>query len=395
MSYWELRTKAGVVYVREDWMSQFADVDALLFDCDGVLIDVRPSYDAAIRETVTYILGKLVQRPITRPVSRRLIARFRQSGGFNNDWDTTCAILWGIAVHLPERWIEDFLHVDEELASEEIHDAAERLRAYVGCLRRPKTLEEVLELRRPFPSVSVRRRLLELAERADSSGLSSVERTIAREWELSELRRKAFEALRRFLRYPGRPEQSVIIRVFNELFYGAAYCRERFGWEPAFHLGPGLMERERPILATETLLWLGRRFGRTRLGIVSGRSHESARRTLGARLEAFHPEALVFLEDHWEYESHGRAIGKPEPYGLLLAARALGGFRRALYVGDSAEDALMVERARAQDARFDFVGISGTGSGAREKSAWFRTWGAVAVLPTVNELPQLFEAVGA
>jgi len=376
------------VYVRQDWENIRPLVDVVLFDCDGVLIDVRPSYDAAIRETVSYVLSKLVQRAITRPVSRRLIHRFRQSGGFNSDWDTACAILWGIAAQLSDRWMEDFLHADGELAGRAFRDAAERFTAYVGRLRRPKTVDEVIELRRPFPSTAMRRRLFELAERADSSGLPSVERVILEEWGISGRRREAFRAFQRFLRYPGEPEQSLIIRVFNELFYGAAYCRERFGWEPRFHLGPGLMEQERPILTDEALTWLARTFGRGRLGIVSGRSRESAHQTLGTRLEAFNPEALVFLEDEWGRAPAGVAIGKPEPYGLWRAARAVGDFRRALYVGDSAEDALMVERA--QDARFEFVGVYGMGYGAREKIAWFRARRAAAILPTVNELPELF-----
>ncbi len=388
MNYCERRTEAGILYVREDWAVAVPPVDVVLFDCDGVLIDVRPSYDAAIRETVSYILSKLVQRAVTRPVSRRLIHRFRQSGGFNNDWDTVCAILWGIAAQLPEPWVEDFLQADAELADRGLRDAAERFLAYVGRMRRPKTLEEVIALRRPFPSTALRRRLFELAACADSSGLPSVERTIVEEWGVSGRRREAFRAFQRFLRYPGEPEQSLVIRVFNELFYGAAYCRERFGWEPRFHLGPGLVDEERPIIADEALRWLERAFGRTRLGIVSGRSHESARRTLGDRLDMFNPGALVFLEDEWKNAPAGAAIGKPEPYGLWRALRALGEFQHALYVGDSAEDALMVERAR--DVRLEFVGIYGTGYGAREKIAWFRARRAVAILPTVNELPELF-----
>jgi phosphoglycolate phosphatase-like HAD superfamily hydrolase len=393
MSYREWRTVGGTIYVRDDWASNASRVDVVLFDCDGVLIDVRSSYDAAIGATVAYIVSKLVGRPVTRPVSRRLISRFRQSGGFNNDWDTVCAILWGIVAQLPDRWAEDFLRADEELAPREFRDAAERFRAYVGSLRRPKTLEEILELRRPFPSTSMRRRLLELAERAESSGLRSVERVIVEQWGGSDLRRKAFRAFQRFLRYPGEPKQSLVIRVFNELFYGAAYCRERFGWEPAFHVGAGLVEAERPIITAATLQWLEQRFGRARLGIVSGRSYESARRTLGEGLDVFHPAALVFLEDEWEKAPEGVEIGKPSAYGLWRAVGAIGEFRNAVYVGDSAEDALMVERAR--DARWAFIGVYGTGYGAREKAAWFRSRGAAALLPTVNELPELFEGLRA
>jgi len=58
---------------------------AILFDMDGVLVDVTSSYRKAIQETVAFFAGKKAQ--LTE------IQGFKQKGGYNNDWDLTEAIL--------------------------------------------------------------------------------------------------------------------------------------------------------------------------------------------------------------------------------------------------------------------------------------------------------------
>ncbi len=58
---------------------------AILFDMDGVLVDVSSSYRRAIQETVCFFSGK----------EARLeeIQTLKEKGGYNNDWDLTEAIL--------------------------------------------------------------------------------------------------------------------------------------------------------------------------------------------------------------------------------------------------------------------------------------------------------------
>ena len=58
---------------------------AVLFDMDGVLVDVRSSYRKAIQETVWYFTGQRA--------SLEEIQGFKEKGGYNNDWDLTEAIL--------------------------------------------------------------------------------------------------------------------------------------------------------------------------------------------------------------------------------------------------------------------------------------------------------------
>jgi HAD superfamily phosphatase len=50
----------------------------IVFDMDGVLVEVTASYREAIRETVRHFSGELV--------SHDLIQDFKNAGGWNNDW---------------------------------------------------------------------------------------------------------------------------------------------------------------------------------------------------------------------------------------------------------------------------------------------------------------------
>jgi HAD superfamily phosphatase len=58
---------------------------ALLFDMDGVLVDVSGSYRKAVQETAAFFTGKSINEGI--------IQEYKNRGGFNNDWDLTEHIL--------------------------------------------------------------------------------------------------------------------------------------------------------------------------------------------------------------------------------------------------------------------------------------------------------------
>jgi len=51
----------------------------LVFDIDGVLVDVTESYRETIRQTVEHFSGKRV--------SREVIQQYKNEGGWNNDWE--------------------------------------------------------------------------------------------------------------------------------------------------------------------------------------------------------------------------------------------------------------------------------------------------------------------
>ncbi len=59
------------------------DVDAVVLDVDGVLVDVADSYRRAIVEAVECVHGETIDRAD--------VQLFKDAGGFNNDWDVTYA----------------------------------------------------------------------------------------------------------------------------------------------------------------------------------------------------------------------------------------------------------------------------------------------------------------
>lgn len=53
--------------------------DVIVFDVDGVLVEVTASYRETVRATVKYFTGD--------DISHELIQDFKNQGGWNNDWD--------------------------------------------------------------------------------------------------------------------------------------------------------------------------------------------------------------------------------------------------------------------------------------------------------------------
>ena len=59
------------------------NVDAVVLDIDGVLVDVADSYRRAIVESIERVYGDSIARADIQP--------FKNAGGFNNDWELTDA----------------------------------------------------------------------------------------------------------------------------------------------------------------------------------------------------------------------------------------------------------------------------------------------------------------
>ena len=65
----------------------------LIFDMDGVLVDVTESYRETIAATVEHFTG-------ARPTNEQ-IQQFKNRGGFNDDWELTHYIVTGVGFDLP------------------------------------------------------------------------------------------------------------------------------------------------------------------------------------------------------------------------------------------------------------------------------------------------------
>ncbi|MBC8515631.1 MAG: phosphatase, partial [Nitrosopumilus sp.] len=49
------------IYVDDSKIEILEKIDAVIFDCDGVLIDITKSYDLAIIQTTQYVLENLAK----------------------------------------------------------------------------------------------------------------------------------------------------------------------------------------------------------------------------------------------------------------------------------------------------------------------------------------------
>ena len=68
-----------------DVLKEILEKDALLFDMDGVLVDVNNSYRTAVKKTAEFFTNS--------KVSNSEIQEFKEKIGYNNDWDLTEAII--------------------------------------------------------------------------------------------------------------------------------------------------------------------------------------------------------------------------------------------------------------------------------------------------------------
>ncbi len=82
-------------------MPQPINLKALFFDIDGVLVDVSRSYRRAIEETVGHFTG--------RQIVPGTVQRYKNQGGFNDDWKLTHAIITDTSMNVPlSRVIDEF-----------------------------------------------------------------------------------------------------------------------------------------------------------------------------------------------------------------------------------------------------------------------------------------------
>ena len=82
-------------------MPSSSPLQVLLFDMDGVLVDVSTSYRRAIMETVEHFTG--------RQISPKDVQRYKNYGGFNDDWKLTHSIITDTAMKVPlSRVIDEF-----------------------------------------------------------------------------------------------------------------------------------------------------------------------------------------------------------------------------------------------------------------------------------------------
>ena len=335
------RKITDTILVNEDSLQKFKNLECAIFDCDGTLVNINNSYNTCIKKTVGFILERLLGgKQWYDLVSDELILKFRMSGGFNNDTDTSYAsILAALAS-----------------GSKDVD--------------------------------AVRKFAMNVAANASEQGIRSVEQYLAKSDHGDAVKKAKDE-----LKYPGLAGSSILSTVFDEFFYGKELFVKLYDMQPEFNNSKGFIDDDEVVISYESVHDLSKAFNK-KIAIVSGRSRLATEYSLKTILHNFNIDASVFLEDEEKEVIKNNLnirVNKPEPYALLKAMKALNA-KSAISVGDSAEDIIMSRRA-GEKYSIMFCGVYGTGIDSNAQFKMFVDRGADAIIENVNLLPHLLKSL--
>ena len=370
--YVEYETSSGLpAYIRGDRLEELGRVDVVVFDCDGVLLDVRGSYSMAVAETTSTILEAMTSVRVPENLfDGRLNQAYKRTGGFNNDWTLSYALIMRTLAELPDETLEKLNEIAGEALN--IDNPIERLK---------HLLYHGIEAHLPLESLY--EKLTNFAGELDDSGWEKVD---------GLLLEKVGANVKRALRYPGGVGESVISTLLEELLCGVVLFEQAYGIEATFtSKGIGLIENETAIIAEETIEELENLLGGDRIGIASGSISTTAMHALKGCISRISDDAQVWYETVEEAQNvEGvKDLHKPAPYSLLRASRPYEPYYHVLYVGDTMSDFMMARNSG--EPSFLFAGVYRDVHCLEDVREGFLSNGADVVAPSVNELPEVLK----
>jgi len=243
-----LSKKSEGIYI--DDSLDLSKIDSIIFDCDGVLIDIIKSYDLAIIKTTQHVLENFAKITDSINVDFKIIDGFKSTGGFNDEVDLAYAAILSLVV-------------------------AKKLQ------KDPTDF------------------IFDVINNADSTGIVSVEKYLEKQTDISEIKKQ--------LSYPGTHHENPLYQIFDQLFYGPELYAKLFKNTSKFS-EPGLIEQDDVILNDSLLELLYKKFN-SKIAMVTGRGKESISYSLRELLMKFDLNNSVFLED----ESRELAKPNPQP----------------------------------------------------------------------------------
>ena len=245
-----LRKKSEGIYTDDSGIDVLNEIDAIIFDCDGVLIDITKSYDQAIIKTTQYVLKNFAKINDTIYVDFKIIDGFKSTGGFNDEVDLTYA-------------------------------------AIISLVAAKKLKKDQISF------------IFDVIKNSDSSGIVSVEKYLENQVDVSDIKKQ--------LSYPDMHNENPLSQIFDQLFYGPELYQKLFKNSSKFSES-GLIEQDDVILNKSLIEKLQNKFN-SKIAIVTGRGKESTSYSLKTLLEKFDLKNSTFLED----ESRELAKPNPQP----------------------------------------------------------------------------------
>ena len=288
----------------------------IIFDMDGVIIDVSSSYRDVVRQTTKrFFQPARSWNKLPDPLFELSdLATVKQSGGLNNDWDLTCAVinlLYSLTVKPPVYESQDpMAKWQETLKRCDVNPIADFLDST------DKPLETLLKQKGKVQNDFI-------------AGL-----------------------------YRGDVGSSNIIKqIFQEIYLGPELFKSTYTLKPTVYRGDGYILREKVLIDRPVLEALGRE---NVLAIATGRPKAEAAYALKQfDLEKYF-NLIYTLDDCLEeekriFDKSGKkeSLSKPHPFMLDAIADGLSeDFLGYYYVGDMPDDMLA-----AANSRFRFKSI--------------------------------------
>ena len=316
------------IFISENISQKIPKFDSIIFDCDGVLVDIRNSYDHAINKTISAIMKELFNDKIGDIVTSKIHFGLKSVGGFNDE----VAVVYAIVMTL--------------VASKK-------------------------------SKIEFKKLIVDVINNANESGINSIDNYFRdQNIDLMEIKSK--------LDYENSRKVSYIHRIFNQLFYGPKLYEEIFNETSQFSEKP-LIDLDAIVLDNNLISKLKNRFG-SKITTVTGRGKFAFSYSMKNFLDNFDMKNSVFLEDR------PLSLAKPNPKSLIESISKINS-KCSLYVGDSMEDLLMVQKCQELGYDASFCGIYGSSDEPKLKYELFQKNNASFILESIQELPKALNLV--
>jgi HAD superfamily phosphatase len=290
----------------------------IVFDMDGVIIDVSDSYREAVRKAARiFFRGAKGFNSLPEPLFPLPdLARLKQSGGLNNDWELTAQVisllLTLVKIPLLPELSDAWSHHEGTVCRCDVSNLAEFLTAA------PTPLAELLK---------------RFGKRTEPFAVECFRGDVG--------------------------SGNIIKQIFQEIYLGQTLFSEIYGLVPRFHRAEGLINRERLLIDRALLESLALR---NTLAVATGRPRVEADYPLDRfSLRTYFPlivtndDCVREEERHFRESGVRRSFGKPNPFMLDLIHRLIGKeFAGCYYLGDMPDD---MRAAASSQAGYRGVGV--------------------------------------
>ena len=281
------------IVLNKNILDRLSQVDTIVFDIDGVLIDMRESFRKAICQTVQFYFKEILRfQGSQNLINSEEVKYFKMAGGFNNDWNLTSAVVLFYLMKARENNLKDI----DELRSKE-----------------PDIKTFATEMLSP------------------GGGLAKVIELI----EKDRVAKKRIFSLW---------NKDLITKIFQEIYAGEEHCFNIYGFHPSLIKTEGLIKQERIIIDKKKKDFLQQYFS---IGILTGRNRREARIALEILGwdDIISGEKIITADD---------GIEKPHPQGLKRLSASLK-TKLGIYVGDIRDDLVTVKNFNKEVRKTKFL----------------------------------------